>query len=150
MTDPTHEYRPGLEGVIATDTQVSFLDLETEQIIVRGYDLIELARTARYPDVAYLLLYGELPTTDQQAGFDTDLRDAAALPPGMEAVLRSLPPEMDAMDALRTALSALAGFEDPDVLADTSHAANLAKATRILAKAPAVAANAYRATHSLE
>ncbi|MEX2274349.1 MAG: citrate/2-methylcitrate synthase [Actinomycetota bacterium] len=143
-------FSPGLEGVIATDTQVSFLDLNTEQIIVRGYDLIELARTVAYPDIAYLLLHEDLPTAEQRTAFDLELRDDAALPPGMEALFRALPPGMDAMDTLRTGLSALSGFEDPRVLADTSHEANLAKATRILARAPAVAVNGYRATNSLE
>ena len=143
-------YSPGLEGVIATDTQVSFLDPEAEQIVVRGYDLIELAGTVRYPDVAYLLLHGELPDRGQQGSFCAELAQHAATPPGMEALFRSLPPEMDAMDALRTGLSALSGFEEPAVLADTSHEANLLKATKLLAQAPAVAVNGYRATNGLD
>ncbi len=150
MSDPTETYRPGLEGVIATETAVSFLDLDTEQIVIRGYDLIELAREVRYPIVAFLLMHGELPTDAERTAFDERVRRDASLPPGMETVLRSLPPATDAMDALRTGLSALAGFEDPAVLADTSHAANLDKATRILARAPVVAANGYRALRSLD
>ena len=138
MSDPTETYRPGLEGVIATETAVSFLDLDTEQIVIRGYDLIELAREVRYPVVAFLLMHGELPTDAERTAFDERLRRDAPLPPGMETVLRSLPPATDAMDALRTGVSALAGFEDPAVLADTSHAANLDKATRIIARPPGV------------
>ena len=59
MTTP--EYSPGLEGVIATETSVSYLDVDIEQILVRGYDLIELAQN--------LLLYG--------CGVSGDLRRAA-------------------------------------------------------------------------
>ena len=66
-------YRPGLEDVIATDTTVSFLDLEREQIVIRGYDLIELARRVRYPDVAHLLIHGDLPDAAQQQRFCASL-----------------------------------------------------------------------------
>ncbi|MCH9011072.1 MAG: citrate synthase, partial [Chloroflexi bacterium] len=50
----TAPYSPGLDGVIATETSVSYLDVDIEQILVRGYDLIELARNLNYTDVAYL------------------------------------------------------------------------------------------------
>ena len=142
-------YRPGLEDVIATDTTVSFLDLEREQIVIRGYDLIELARRVRYPDVAHLLIHGDLPDPGQQQRFCASLARNARPPEGVHSILRALPPGTVAMDALRTGLSALAGYEEPAVLDDTSHEANVEKATRILAKAPAVAANAYRALHGL-
>jgi citrate synthase len=144
------EYRPGLEDVIATETTVSFLDLEKEQIVIRGYDLIELARTVRFPDIAFLLIHGKMPTAGQQAMFCSALHDAAPLPEGMREVIRALPSSLDAMDALRTGLSALAGFEDPRVLEDVDHGRNVEKAVRILARAPVVAANSYRATQGLD
>jgi citrate synthase len=145
----TDTYRPGLEDVIATDTTVSFLDVEREQIVVRGYDLIELARRARYPDVAHLLIHGNLPEEDEQRAFCAALAEAASLPREVDATLRALPPRTGAMDALRTGLSALAGTEDPVVLDDASHDANVHKAVRILARAPAIAANAYRALNDM-
>ncbi len=55
-------YSPGLDGVIATETSVSYLDVDIEQILVRGYDLIELAQNLNYPDVAYLVIYDKLPS----------------------------------------------------------------------------------------
>jgi citrate synthase len=143
-------YRPGLEDVIATDTSISLLDTDREQIVIRGYDLIELARRVRYPDVAFLLIHGDLPSPQQQRDFCSALGAGAPLPEGFDGVLRSLPSATGAMDALRTGLSALAGFEDPSVLDDHSHEANVDKAIRLLARAPAVAANAYRATHREE
>jgi citrate synthase len=143
-------YRPGLEDVVATDTTVSFLDLDREQIVVRGYDLIELASGVRYPDVAHLLIYGSLPDARQQEAFCRALADNARLPDGLWEVLRSLPPDTVAMDALRTGLSVLAGFEDPEVLEDNGRDANVGKAVRLLARAPAIAVNAYRALHGLD
>jgi citrate synthase len=48
-------FKPGLEGVIACETNVSFLDVENEQIVIRGYDLIELAQKVRFVDIISLL-----------------------------------------------------------------------------------------------
>ena len=78
MTTPI--YSPGLEGVIATTTSVSYLDVDIEQILVRGYDLIELARRLKYTDVAYLVIYGELPTEAQAKAFTDTLATKAELP----------------------------------------------------------------------
>jgi citrate synthase len=144
MTDV--ELRPGLEGVPATATSVSVLDTEAEQIVVRGYDLIELAQRLAYPDVAHLLIHGHLPDRSEQEAFCRRLAQAALLPPGMENLLAALPSGIEAMDGLRTGISALAGWEDPSLLADRSPEADRAKAERLLARAPAVAAGAWRAT----
>ena len=67
MTTPA--YSPGLDGVIATETSVSYLDVDIEQILVRGYDLIELAHNLNYPDVAYLVMYGQLPSESEAKAF---------------------------------------------------------------------------------
>ena len=48
----TQNYSPGLDGVIATETSVSYLDIDVEQILVRGYDLIELAELGHVGDPA--------------------------------------------------------------------------------------------------
>lgn len=141
------EVRPGLEDVVAAETEISVLDADHEQIVVRGYDLIELARSSKYADVAHLLLFDHLPSEEERAAFARQLGDHAHLPEGMVDILRRLPSDTVAMDALRSGLSILAGFEDAEVLADHSREANLAKAVRILAKSPTLAANAYRALH---
>ena len=147
MTD--EPFSPGLEGVIATDTQISFLDVDHERIVVRGYDLIELAGAVHYADVAFLLIHGALPGPGKQAMFANALGDGAVLPDGMRDLLLRLPPQTHPMDALRTGLSALAGSEDPARLDDTSHGANVTKGVRILAAAPTIVAESYRAARRL-
>lgn len=142
-------YSPGLEGVIAAATSISYLDVEHEQIVLRGYDLIELARTKRYTEVAYLTLYGHLPSAEELAGFEGQLKAEAELPEEVYRLLELLPPRMHVMDAQRTALSFLAGLEDPDELRDSSPEANLRKGVRVLARMPAITANAYRALRGL-
>ena len=145
----TDQYRPGLDGVIAAVTKVSYLDVEIEQILVRGYDLIELARKLHYPQVAYLVIHGELPDEDQAKAFSETLAGHYQLPEEVYRLLELMPKETVVMDALRTGVSFLAGYEDPDLLNDTSREANLQKGLRLLAKLPAITANAHRALKGL-
>ena len=142
-------FSPGLEGVIATDTEISFLDVDHERIVVRGYDLIELAQRVHYADVAFLLIHGALPGPGKQAMFANALGDGAVLPDGMRDLLLRLPPQTHPKDALRTGLSVLAGSEDAARLEDTSHGANVTKGVRILAAAPTIVAESYRAARRL-
>ena len=142
-------FSPGLEGVIATATQISLLDVDHERIVVRGYDLIELAQRVHYADVAFLLIHGALPGPGKQAMFANALGDGAVLPDGMRDLLLRLPPQTHQMDALRTGLSVLAGSEDAARLEDTSHGANVTKGVRILAAAPTIVAESYRAASRL-
>ena len=142
MSEP---FSPGLEDVPAARTTVSFLDVERERITVRGYDLIELARTASFPDVAHLLIRGHLPDAVEQVEFCDTLGGQSGLPEGMIDILRRLPRGTSPMDAQRTGLSLLAGWEDPHALVDVGPEANERKAIRLLARAPALTANAWRA-----
>jgi len=135
-------FRPGLDGVIASATNISYLDVDHEQIVIRGYDLIELARTVRYVDVVGLLLDGKLPDKEEADKLEDDLRAAGELP---EAVLQLLQLETNhynAMDMLRTGISSLAGFEEE--LDDRSREANRRKTIRLLAKIPSIIAGGYR------
>lgn len=136
------EFRPGLEGVIAAETAISYLDVEAEQIVIRGYDLIELARTVRYVDVVGLLLDGELPAETTRRALEAQLQAESTLPPAIWGILGFPAPHKEAMDVLRTGISALAAFDDE--LDDRSHAANRRKALRLLAKVPAIVANCHR------
>ena len=140
----TPQYSPGLDGVISNVTRLSYLDVDDEVILIRGYDLIDLARSLKYVDVAYLVMYGELPDeSDAQALCDA-LMSQCELPEEAYRLLELLPRNTVVMDALRTGISFMAGYEEPDLLTDTSREANLAKGVRLLARAPAIAVNAHR------
>lgn len=142
MTMDEKAYRPGLEGVIATETAISYLDVEGEEIVVRGYDLIELAQKKTYLDVVGLLLNGKLPSSAEYEQLENELKAAYALPSAVFEVLKQLPKTTHAMDMLRTGISALAGFDEQ--LEDRSEAANRRKVLRLLAKIPAIVANTPR------
>ena len=145
----TPQYSPGLEGVISNVTQLSYLDVDDEVILIRGYDLIDLARSQKYVDVAHLVMYGELPDETASLALNGALTSQCELPEDAYRLLELLPKDTVVMDALRTGISFLAGYEYPDLLIDTSREANLAKGVRLLAQAPAIAVNAYRALNGL-
>lgn len=135
------QFRPGLDGVIASETDISYLDVAAEQIVIRGYDLIELARHMRYVDVVGLLLDGRLPNVDERAQLEKSLAAECLLPEAIQNLLGQLAPHQGAMDILRTGISALAAFDEE--LDDRSTKANRRKAIRLLAKVPSIVAGSY-------
>jgi citrate synthase len=132
-------YSPGLEGVIAGETAISTI---TGGLSYRGYSIEDLAANATFEEVAYLILYGDLPKKPELDAFNKRLGAAAAIPPEVIATLRSIPPKASFMDVMRTGASMLAHF-DPDA-GDNSHEANLRKSERLLAQMPTVLAARHR------
>jgi 2-methylcitrate synthase/citrate synthase II len=132
-------YSPGLEGVIAGETAISTI---IDGLSYRGYPVTELAEKATFEEVAYLLLHGDLPNRQQLAEFQKRLVAARRLPEPLRDLLRVLPRATPPMDVVRTAVSILAHF-DPDI-EDSSHAANLRKAERLLGQIPVAVADHFR------
>jgi 2-methylcitrate synthase/citrate synthase II len=129
----------GLEGVYAGETAIC--NIEQGKLLYRGYEIHDLSRNATFEQVAYLLIEGAKPTADQLAKFKQELVAERAIPASVQAFCKDAAPSLRAgtavpMDVLRTAISML-GHVDPDCQ-DTSHAANVRKAKRILAKAPTI------------
>ncbi|MHB1611691.1 MAG: citrate synthase [Sulfobacillus sp.] len=143
--NPSDEYRPGLEGVVATETAISFLDVDHEEIVIRGYDLIALARHLDYLSVAHLLIEGCLPSPGENASFTKGILGHQIWEGPIENVLRNLAPDGHLMDFLRTGLSCLATY-DPD-LDDHSTDATLRQALRLLGQIPMIVANSYHIKH---
>jgi citrate synthase len=139
---------PGLDGVIACETKLSYLDVEHEEIVIRGYDLIELSRKVKYLDLVYLLMNERLPSPEERMALELELKDEYELPEEIVSILKLLPPTIDGMDALRSGISVLAGFE-PE-LDNLSTAANLRKTIRLLGKVPTIVANSYHAIRKNE
>jgi len=138
-------YSPGLEGVIAGETAISTV---TGGLSYRGYSIEDLARNATFEEVAYLLLYGDLPNAQQLDQLRKRLSDAAQVPQPILNAVRDIPRGSSAMDILRSASSMLAHW-DPDVN-DNSREANLRKSERLLAQLPVVMAARYRLANGKE
>ena len=138
-------YRPGLEGIIAGETAISTI---TGGLRYRGYAIEDLAEHAAFEEVAYLLLYGELPPPQALADFTARVRKAMCIPEPLVAALRQIPTDTLPMDVLRSAASLLAHWE-PEA-ADNSHEANLRKAERLLAQLPVALAAYHRMRNGRE
>src|SRR5206468_2551201 len=120
-------YSPGLEGVIAGETAISTV---TGGLRYRGYPVTELAQLATFDEVAYLLLYEELPNAKQLADFQKRVADARKLPAALSELLKALPKDAIPMDVIRSAVSVMAHY-DPETSTSTRDA-NLRKAERLL------------------
>jgi len=132
-------YSPGLEGVIAGETAISTV---SGGLSYRGYSIEDLARHAAFEEVAYLLLYGELPNAEQLDELNKRLQAAAQVPAPIIEAVRHFPATALPMDVLRSAASMLSHW-DPEVT-DNSHGANVRKAERLLAQLPVVMAARHR------
>ena len=138
-------YRPGLEGIIAGETSISTI---TGGLIYRGYSIEDLAEHATFEEVAYLILYGELPQPSQLEQFQQRLSAAANVQPEIIETLRRIPARVSAMDVMRTGTSLLAHWDADE--GDNDREANLRKAERLLAQLPVLMAARFRIEQSLE
>ena len=143
MTAPSPAFVKGLAGVVAAQTALSSVDGVNGVLTYRGINIHDLAGRATYEEVAYLLLHGSLPTASQLAQFNKELAANREPPKPVLDLIKSTPKDAVPMDALRTAVSALAFYEkDVD---DISIEATLRKGLRLTAQFPTVVAAIHRA-----
>jgi len=127
----------GLKGVYFDRSPCTFIDGKAGELRYRGYSIHDLAQKSTFEETAWLLLHGELPTAQDLAAFDAQLKAARKLPPQVLDILRAIK-DAHPMDVLRTGVSALAAF-DPDT-ADNSRDATLRKAVRLTSQVPMIVA----------
>ncbi|KGX87381.1 citrate synthase [Pontibacillus litoralis] len=139
-------YKPGLNGVIAAETCLSYLDVDAEEIVIKGYDLIELAQSVLYIDLIHLFLQGSLPTEQEQVSLEKELVQAYHLPSDILAILKQLPHTTHPMDALRTSISTLASYDEQ--LDIHNEVETRQKTIHLLAKIPNIVANSYHILHN--
>lgn len=138
----------GLENVVVSETEISFLDTEVEKIVIRGLDLIELSSTYSYLDIVHLLLEGELPEETERLILQKNLSEKQSIPEELLQVFSLFSKDYHPMDAQRTGVSILANYDDQ--LDDNSVAANKQRAYQLLAQLPTLTANSYRILNNQE
>ncbi|MCG8468727.1 MAG: citrate synthase [Gemmatimonadetes bacterium] len=131
-----------MEGVVASQTSLSFIDGQEGILAYRGYDIHDLAPNASFLESVFLLWNDRLPTREELASFEAELAGLRAVEPGTLEGLSGIPRDTVPMAALRTGLS-LEGIFDPDA-EDNSPEANLRKAKRLVARTPTIIAAAHR------
>ena len=97
----------GLSGVTAGNTALCTVGRTGNDLHYRGYDILDVAETCEFEEIAYLLVHGALPTRAELAGYKAKLRSLRGLPTSLRQTLEALPPASHPMDVMRTAVSAL-------------------------------------------
>lgn len=100
----------GLRGQVAGKTSISTVK-DGHGLAYQGYDIKTLAEKAEFEEVAYLLLYGKLPTFHELNVYKTKLRTLRALPQQLRDVLELIPATAHPMDVMRTGCSMLGNLE---------------------------------------
>lgn len=139
---PAAAAKGGLQGVVAAQSDICFIDGDAGRLVYRGYEIGDLVENSSFEEVAFLLWDGKLPNKTELATLKQQLAASMALPPHVLAVIKSLPPSTQPMDVLRTAVSALAGG-DTDLTSNEA-AANRRKAVRLTAQFPTIVTAYHR------
>jgi citrate synthase len=137
----------GLEGVIAADTSISYVDGIHGRLLYQGYDIHDIAEAMSFSEAVFLLWRGRLPTRAEFSAFRSEIVAEMRLPSQVIEMLRLTPPNSHPMAVLRSAVSMLANF-DPDA-EDISPEANWRKAKRLLAQVPTIIADLHRIRRGL-
>ncbi|MFZ5580005.1 MAG: citrate synthase [Pseudomonadota bacterium] len=103
-------YVPGLQGVPATRSGISFLDGQQGILTYRGYPIVELARSSSFEETAYLLLNGELPKAAELAEFAGELRRNRRVKYNVREIMKFLPTDGHPMEMLQTCVASLGMF----------------------------------------
>ena len=134
---------PGYKNTGACLSAITFLDGEKGILRYRGYSIEELAEKAEFLEVAFLLIFGELPTTDQLAQFHADIKDKAIVDDDVRKIIDAFPKTAHPMGILSSLTSALTAFNPSSVNVDSEE--DMYRAiVKIMGKFPVLAAWAMR------
>jgi len=133
----------GLEGVIALDSSICYIDGGKGALVYRGYSIEDLASHSNFEDVAYLLWHGCLPNENEH--LHQELACLRDVPKAVLETLVQLPSDFDPMAALRTGISLLSHY-DPEANV-SSPDVNYRKSLRLTAQIPVLVAALARYRH---
>ena len=142
--------KAGLEGVIAGNSSISWVDGQKGRLIYRGYDIHDLAEHASFEEVVYLLWYGKLPTRSELEALSNELKANRQLPDEIWQMMRLIPRTAKPMEVLRTLTSAMSAFDTSEYKDQTTREANLHQAIRLTASMATIVAGYERMRKGLE
>ena len=106
---------PGYKNTGSCESEITFLDGEEGILRYRGYSIDDLANNTSFIEVAYLLIFGDLPKPDQLQKFEDDIRDYALVDEDFKIILKSFPKSAHPMGILSSLTSALIAFNPSSV-----------------------------------
>ncbi len=134
---------PGFKNTGSCESAITFLDGEKGILRYRGYAIEELAEKADFLEVAYLLIFGELPTAETLAKFHSDIKAQSHVDEDVKKIIDGFPKSAHPMGVLSSLTSALVAFNPSSVNVDSEEEMYNA-IVRILGKFPVLTAWAYR------
>ncbi|MBM4220012.1 MAG: 2-methylcitrate synthase, partial [Gammaproteobacteria bacterium] len=102
-----------LSGVVAGNTAICTVGRSGNDLHYRGYDILDIAETCEFEEIAHLLIHEKLPSPAELAAYKRHMRGLRGLSPRLKAVIEQLPATAHPMDVLRTGVSALS-CESPE------------------------------------
>ena len=133
----------GFMNTASCTSAITYIDGDAGILRYRGYPIDQLAEKSNFIEVAYLLIYGELPTADEFADFDGKLRRHTLLHEDLKLFFNGFPRDAHPMPVLSSAVSALSTFYQDSL--DPFDPEEVEISTiRLLAKLPTIAAYAYK------
>ncbi|AQX07935.1 bifunctional 2-methylcitrate synthase/citrate synthase [Elizabethkingia ursingii] len=100
-----------LSGVVAGNTALCSVGKSGNDLHYRGYNILDLAVKAQFEEVAYLLIYGQLPTEAQLKNYKSKLKSLRGLPNSVRNILKSIPAAAHPMDVMRSMVSAIGSIQ---------------------------------------
>ena len=132
----------GLRGQSAGETALCTVGKTGSGLTYRGYDIKILAQKAEFEEVAYLLIYGSLPTVKELEDYKNKLKGLRSIPDPLKSALELIPPNAHPMDVMRTGCSMLGNLETEKEFSDQYE-----QADRIVAILPSIIIYWYRFSH---
>ena len=136
-------YDPGYTSTGSCESRITYIDGEEGVLLYRGYPIQELATNCDYPEVCYLLLYGDLPSQEQQSKFEHDITYHTMLHEQLNTFYRGFRRDSHPMAIMCGVVGALSAFyHDSLDISDPRH--RMVASYRMIAKIPTIAAQAYK------
>ena len=139
---------PGFKNSGSCQSEITFLNGEKGELKYRGYSIEDLADGASFLEVAFLLIFGKLPTIEQLEKFQNDIRKESLVDEDLKAILKSFPRKAHPMGALASLTSALTAFNPSSVDVESDEEMYNAIVT-IMAKFPILCAWTHRKVKGL-
>ncbi len=139
---------PGFKNTGSCESKITFLDGEEGILRHRGYAIEELTKKAGFLEVAFLVIFGELPTKDELTKFEIDIKGQSMINEEMKDIVEGFPKASHPMGMLSSLTSALTAF-NPGIVDAQSKEDMYNAVVKILGKFPVLATWAHRRNHGL-
>ncbi|GIX46292.1 MAG: citrate synthase [Candidatus Tectimicrobiota bacterium] len=138
MSEATERVISGLEGVLACESQIAYIDGSAPELSYRGYDIADVVRALSYEQVVFLLWHDRIPQGEELRAFEAELASLRPVPQSVLEMLKALPASAHPMASLRTAVSMLGALDER--AEDCSPPELLRKAKTLTAQLPTLVA----------